>query len=418
MLARSQCRRARMMPSGTATFRRCGTRKLSAPECTTYSDSRLMSVTDRRMEVSGKRPATCADTTGSTRHDHDPAAHPRRSRVSLPPQRLRAPADAVAAALAQGTPRVGVLSALPLHSLSPAGCVDALIAWEKLTRHAHAGLVRALDAVARSTGSDRDLAEIEIGAALAWAPTTAQNRLEEAEALTRLFPDTLHHLVRRPHRRRAGPLPGATDRRPARRTPPEPSRHACCRACPARAPPVTRQAIRRAIVRADPHAAAQAPPASTRPPPRRTVPRRRRHGHSLVLSSGGHRPDGDAHPDRPRPVREAQEQKQQRQADAGPAPRRPAAGPAAPRSDRRQLHRREQAHHPRAGERRGRHRHPPGPEPRTRTPAPATARSARNRPAASHTHTPPAGASSSPPPTAPSSTPHRAPTHPAPPSNA
>ena len=107
----------------------------------------------------------------------------------------------MAAVLARGVPRVGVLSDLPLHSLSPAGCVDALVAWEKLTRHAHAGLVRALHAVARSTGSDRDLAEIEIGAALAWAPTTVQNRLEEAEEL-----ECLSVCVSRKHERDQEPL--------------------------------------------------------------------------------------------------------------------------------------------------------------------------------------------------------------------
>jgi hypothetical protein len=164
--------------------------------------------------------------------------------------------DAVAEYLAQASPSAGRLDALADASLSGAGRLDVVVAWERLVRHAHAGLLRSLAALTRSAGRDGWLAESEVCAALAWSPSMAQFRLGEADALTRLFPDTLRQLSEgrvgvEQARSLAQLTCGLED--------------AAAQAVEARVLPrmvgqsvaVTRQAIRRAIVRADPDAAAR-----------------------------------------------------------------------------------------------------------------------------------------------------------------
>src|SRR5947199_7216385 len=102
--------------------------------------------------------------------------------------------DALAQSLAEVAPSAGLLDRLACERLSATGRLDAMVAWERLVRHAQAGLTRALGALARLEGDEGWHIEDEVGAALAWAPSTAQNRLIEAEALTRLFPATEQQL--------------------------------------------------------------------------------------------------------------------------------------------------------------------------------------------------------------------------------
>ncbi|HEV2348019.1 MAG TPA: DUF222 domain-containing protein [Actinocrinis sp.] len=183
----------------------------------------------------------------------------------------RSHADAMAARLAGSVPCAGALDELVFGDLSAAGCLDAVLAWERLLRRAHAGLVRGLAALARhepETGGggngggngDRGggwlwLVESELSAALAWSPATAQARLADAHALTRLFPDTLHQLsqgeVSIEQARALTQLTAGLDDLAARAVE--------TRVLPRMAgqsAAVTRQAIRRAVLRADPDAAA------------------------------------------------------------------------------------------------------------------------------------------------------------------
>ena len=164
--------------------------------------------------------------------------------------------DALAASLAQAPPSAGILGALAFERLSPTGQLEAVVAWERLVRHAHAGLVRALSALAAGAGDERWLAESEVCAALAWSPATAQYRLGEAHALTRLFPETLQQLAdgrvsveqARCLAQLTNGLDDATAHAVETRVLPR---------MPGQSVAVTRQAIRRAIQRADPQAAAQ-----------------------------------------------------------------------------------------------------------------------------------------------------------------
>ncbi len=194
--------------------------------------------------------------------------------------------DAVAALLAQAPPSAGALSTLIFERMSPAGRLDAVVAWEHLVRHAHAGLIRALSALTHAAGNpprpadhapdsrrlandaakprplvrealdSRWLAESEVCAALAWSPATAQHRLHEAHALTRLFPQTLQllcegHISLEQARCLANLTTGLTDE-----TAHTVQQHVITR-MPGQNTAVTRQAIRRAILRTDPHAAAK-----------------------------------------------------------------------------------------------------------------------------------------------------------------
>ncbi|HEV2343837.1 MAG TPA: DUF222 domain-containing protein, partial [Actinocrinis sp.] len=183
----------------------------------------------------------------------------------------RSHADAMAARLAGSVPCAGALDELVFDDLSAAGCLDVVLAWERLLRHAHAGLVRSLAALARhepETGGggngggngDRGggwlwLVESELSAALAWSPATAQARLADAHALTRLFPSTLRQLSQgevsieqaRALTQLTAGLDDSTARAVETRVLPRMAGQSAA---------VTRQAIRRAVLRADPDAAA------------------------------------------------------------------------------------------------------------------------------------------------------------------
>jgi len=164
--------------------------------------------------------------------------------------------DALAESLAEVAPTAGLLDRLACERLSATGRLDAVVAWERSVRHAQAGLTRALGALARLEGEEGWRIEDEVGAALAWAPSTAQNRLIEAEVLTRLFPATVRLLgegrISMQQARSLEQLTGGLE-------------DAAAQAVEARvlvrmagqSASLTRQAIRRAVVRADPHAAAK-----------------------------------------------------------------------------------------------------------------------------------------------------------------
>ena len=164
--------------------------------------------------------------------------------------------DALAAHLAQSPPTAGPLDTLTHATLTPAGRLDAVIAWERLIRHAHAGLLHSLSRLTHSAARDNWLVETEVCAALAWSPATAQFRLGEADALTRLFPDTLHHLaegsISIEQARSLTQLTSGLEDPTAQAI----EAHVLPR-MPGQTAASTRQAIRRAIVRADPDAAAK-----------------------------------------------------------------------------------------------------------------------------------------------------------------
>ena len=164
--------------------------------------------------------------------------------------------DALAMSLAESTPSAGPLSKLQFERLSTAGCVDAVVAWERMVRHSHAGLMRALGALISSSASDKGLAECEVSAALAWSPVTAQNRLAEADVLTRIFPTALQHLaegqVSVEQARALADLTGGLNDSDAQVV-----ETRVLSRMPGQSAAATRQAIRRAILRTDPDAAAK-----------------------------------------------------------------------------------------------------------------------------------------------------------------
>ena len=179
--------------------------------------------------------------------------------AAVTPAATRADQDALAESLAQAAPSAGQLSELVCERLSAAGRLDAVVAWERLVRHSHAGLIRALSALVHADGADQDgigmgLAEMEVCAALAWSPSRAQGRLIEADALTRLFPATLQHLsdgsIALEQARCLAELTGGLEDAAARAV----EARVIAR-MPGQRLAVTRQAIRRAILRADPEAA-------------------------------------------------------------------------------------------------------------------------------------------------------------------
>ena len=163
--------------------------------------------------------------------------------------------DALAALLAQAPPAAGPLDELEFEYLSPAGRLDAVLAWERLARHAHAGLIRCLGTLAQDAADERWLIESELSAALAWAPATTQTRLHEAHALQRLFPHTLQLLsdgqISLEQARSLAQLTSGLDEHAAQAV-----EARVLPRMPGQSPAATRQAIRRAVLRADPHAAA------------------------------------------------------------------------------------------------------------------------------------------------------------------
>lgn len=164
--------------------------------------------------------------------------------------------NALATMLADAAPSAGALDTLSFERLSTAGCIDAVVAWEKLLRHAHAGLIRGLGTLARSAGGGRgpQLIEIEVTAALAWSSATAQARMFDAESLTRLFPETVQLLsegqVSFEQARSLAQLTGGMEDEAAQAV-----EARVLPRMPGQSASVTRQAIRRAVLRADPDAA-------------------------------------------------------------------------------------------------------------------------------------------------------------------
>ncbi len=175
--------------------------------------------------------------------------------------------DAFAAWAVEARPDAGPLDELEFDRLSAAGRIDAVVAWERLVRHAQAGLIRCLGALAREAGAgagaqardspgSRGLVESELSAALAWSASGAQARLAEADALMRLFPDTVRALsegrVAVEQARCLAQLTAGLDDRSARAV-----EARVLTRMPCQSVAVTRQAVRRAVVRTDPDAAAQ-----------------------------------------------------------------------------------------------------------------------------------------------------------------
>ncbi len=151
---------------------------------------------------------------------------------------------------------VGMVYELEFDRLSAVERLDAVVAWERLVRHAHAGLIRCLGAVASEAGSDSWLVDSELSAALAWSLATTQNRLNEAHALVRLFPQTLQLLaeghVSLEQARCVAQLTSGLDDQSAQVV-----EARVLSRMPGQSAAVTRQAIRRAVLRADPDAAAK-----------------------------------------------------------------------------------------------------------------------------------------------------------------
>ncbi|HEV3172429.1 MAG TPA: DUF222 domain-containing protein [Actinocrinis sp.] len=101
--------------------------------------------------------------------------------------------DALAARLAVAAPSGGLLDGVDFARLSAAGRIDAVVACARHLSRAHALMVRALGALDTARGGEPvDCTDVEVAVALRWAPSVAQDRLAEAGALTRLFPETLH----------------------------------------------------------------------------------------------------------------------------------------------------------------------------------------------------------------------------------
>jgi hypothetical protein len=219
----------------------------------------MNTLTKTKNAASTTNPAHPIEITPSNTATPETAAAPRSTATPFnppPPSAFRARADALIASLVEAAPHAGALSDLACETLSPAGCVDAVLAWERLTRHAHAGLMSALSALAHATSDDKGLAESEISAALAWSPTTAQNRLAEADVLARIFPSTLQHLsegsVSIQQARALTDLTAGLGDSDAQAV-----EARVLSRMPEQSATATRQAIRRAVLRTDPDAAAK-----------------------------------------------------------------------------------------------------------------------------------------------------------------
>ena len=165
--------------------------------------------------------------------------------------------DTLALTLATAAPSAGLLDTLEFDRLSEAGLIDALVACERHLRHAHALMVKALGALEAVRHRERDprFTEGEVCAALLWAPATAQARMSDAGALTRLFPHTVHALsegcVSWEQARALAQLTTALTDDAARTV-----QDKVLPRMPGQSAASTRQAVRRAILRADPEAAA------------------------------------------------------------------------------------------------------------------------------------------------------------------
>ncbi len=165
--------------------------------------------------------------------------------------------DTLALTLATAAPSAGLLDTLEFDRLSEAGLIDALVACERHLRHAHALMVKALGALEAVRHREREprFTEGEVCAALLWAPATAQARMSDAGALTRLFPHTVQQLsegcVSWEQARALAQLTTGLDDDAARTV-----QDRVLPRMPGQSAAATRQAVRRAILRADPEAAA------------------------------------------------------------------------------------------------------------------------------------------------------------------
>jgi Domain of unknown function (DUF222) len=112
----------------------------------------------------------------------------------------RIDADALARRLAEATPVVAGWDDLDFDGLSSQGRIDALVAYERLSRHAQALLTRALGVLELERREVDDLStafiETEVCVALNWSSFMAQNRLGVAGDLVSRFPETLDAVSR------------------------------------------------------------------------------------------------------------------------------------------------------------------------------------------------------------------------------
>jgi len=105
--------------------------------------------------------------------------------------------DTLAAHLAATAPQLPGFDDLRFDLLSPAGRIDALLACERLRRRADALLVHALARLDRAARRDPSGAtEAEITAATGWPLDTVKNQLADAGWLTARFPESLTALER------------------------------------------------------------------------------------------------------------------------------------------------------------------------------------------------------------------------------
>ena len=162
--------------------------------------------------------------------------------------------DALAAHLAESPPQSTALDELEFERMSLAGRVCAVVAAERQLRHAHAGLLSSLGSLTQYPGIERWVIEAEVCAALAWSAQYAQDMLGQADALTRLFPQTLQLLAEGricpPQARALTDLTQGLDDHTAHTV-----QAKVLDRMPQQSYSATRQAINRAVVQADPDAA-------------------------------------------------------------------------------------------------------------------------------------------------------------------
>lgn len=106
--------------------------------------------------------------------------------------------DELAKNLAGSAPIAGLFGSLRPAELSDEGLADALVASERLLRFAQSFQTRVLGVLAgqrsRYNGLEAGAVEAEVTAALRWAPSVVQNRLDAAEKLCDWFAETLELL--------------------------------------------------------------------------------------------------------------------------------------------------------------------------------------------------------------------------------
>jgi hypothetical protein len=160
--------------------------------------------------------------------------------------------DALAARLAATLPVLPGFEELRFDHLSAAGRIDALVACVRLCRRAEALLVYALSAQERAARAEAwGASEAEVTAATRWPVGTVKNRLAEAAWLTGRFPETLAALERgEVSGRQAKALVAATTclGDEAARVVQE----RVLSLMPGQSQASTRQALRRAVIAADP----------------------------------------------------------------------------------------------------------------------------------------------------------------------